>query len=372
LRRSAAAAIAIAIALTIGGAVAAPGEERGIAKTVSRAALPGGLVLTVEPGSVAVERGALRAPLSIADRGAMPRALKGVDVDDAGHVIATITDSCDHDHAVDLTLADLGARLDDLAAEAAAAAQLKAGRPTDAVRTLAPLLAKAPIGTYARVASTPALAPLARRPELARLRSTPGRAKLTLGKDDVTMTPKAKATATIAASGQHHLLAAVESPSGPSACAGDANLLVFDAAGIEVARLPLYTTEEKTTDRERSCPFVRAARTKIAARVAAAQRFLTDLGFSPAGGEAGTIAPAPGDPQAQFPHAKLTLVLGPDRAWIRAGEDERGSAARPAGAQLAAATLLADPSVVVLRWTSGGEGCGARAGTSVIPVRAAP
>jgi hypothetical protein len=293
LRRSAAGrsiavlAAAIAMATAMAGlAAAAPesGEQRGISKTVSRAPLPGGLVLTVEPGSFAVERGGLRAPLSIPDRSAMPRALKGVDIDpDHGQVIATITDSSDKDHAVTLSIADLNARLDDLAAQAAAAAQLKAGKSADAIQTLAPLLAKSPVATYAHVATDPALAPLLRRPELVRLRERPpGTAKLALGKNDVTMTGKGWMPGAIAVSARHHLIATVDGRRSDGACAGDADLVLADSEGSVVARVPLYAAAEMTTDTAHGCPFARPARPRIAARVAAATRLLADLGFSPA------------------------------------------------------------------------------------------
>jgi hypothetical protein len=369
LRPSAALAAVIAIVAASGPATAGLqlGEERGISKTVSRAALPGGLVLTVEPGSIAVERGALRAPLSLGRHAALPRALKGVDVDDAGHVVATITDSCGEDHAINLTIAELDARLDDVAAETAAAAQVKAGKPADAVRTLAPLLGKAPIATYAHVATDPALAPLLRRPELAKLRAPrPGTAKLPLGKGDVTIRGKGTGPGTLAVASQHHLIAILDVASGRAACASDADLLVVDPNGAETARLALYRADEMTTDQAHGCPFVRAARPKISARVAAAQRVLADLGFSPAAGEAGAITNGPGDPQAQFPQAKLTLVLGSERARILAGEEERGAAPSPGAAQIDAATHLAEPGIVVVRWRNGGAGCGRAAGILIV------
>jgi hypothetical protein len=55
-------------------AAAKPAEERGIKKVISRAELPGGLVLAVEPGSVVVRRGALAAPLPVLGRSVNPRA----------------------------------------------------------------------------------------------------------------------------------------------------------------------------------------------------------------------------------------------------------------------------------------------------------
>ena len=76
----------------------------------------------------------------------------------------------------------------DVAATNLASAQLLAGKPEDALRTLAPLLEKAPVATYAQVASDPELAPLLKRPALAALRApTPGKARLTIGKNDVVL-----------------------------------------------------------------------------------------------------------------------------------------------------------------------------------------
>ncbi len=374
---TAALALAFAAVAVAGAAVAAvqPGEERGISKTVSRAALPGGLALTVEPGSVAVERGALRAPLSLLGRVALPRALKGVEADDSGHIIVTITDSCDQDHAVPLTLADLNARLDDVAAETSAAAQLKAGKPGDAVQTLAPLLARAPIATYGRVVTEPALAALARRPELAKLHAKPkGTAKLVLGKGDVTMAGKGKAPGLLAVSTRHRLIAAIAGPQSRGSCAGDADLLLLDLTGAEVTRLPLYATAEMTTDGDKGCPFARPARPRIAARVAAAQRLLADLGFSPATGEVATISPR-GElgmgGYAQFPRAQLRLIRVPEGITVQGKGGELQTAASTDRGQLDAAVYLPDLAVIVVRWLSELKSCAGvdPAGIQVIPVK---
>jgi hypothetical protein len=378
LRASVAAvATAIAAVVVVGAAAAAvqPGEERGLSKTVSRAALPGGLALTVEPGSVAVERGGLRAPLSLLGRVALPRALKGVEADDSGHIIATITDSCDQDHAVTLTLADLNARLDDVAAETVAAAQVEAGRPADAVRTLSPLLARAPIATYARVVTAPALASLVRRPELAKLRGKPtGTAKLALGKGDVTMAGKGTAPGLLAVSTRHRLIAAIAGPRNRGSCAGDADLLLLDLTGAEVTRLPLYATAEKTIDEDKGCPFARPARPKIGARVAAAQRLLADLGFSPAAAEVAAISPR-GElgmgGSAQFPRAQLRLTRGPEGITVHGKGGELQIAGSTDGGQLDAALYLPDLAVVVVRWLSELKSCAGvdPAGIQVIPVK---
>jgi hypothetical protein len=74
----------VLLALLFAPSAAKPAEERGIKKVISRAELPGGLVLEVEPGSLAVRRGALAAPLPVLDRAVSPRALKGVAMESDG------------------------------------------------------------------------------------------------------------------------------------------------------------------------------------------------------------------------------------------------------------------------------------------------
>ena len=271
--------------------------------------------------------------------------------------------ACDKDHAVNLTIAELNARLDDVAAEAAAAAQLKARNPAGAAQTLAPLLTRAPIATYARVATEPALAPLTRRPELAKLRVTPaGTVKLAVGKADVTMTGKGKTQIALAVSTRHRLVATIDGPRSRGNCAGDADLLLLDQTGGEVTRVPLYTVAEMSPE-SGGCPFARPARPKITARAAAAQRLLADLGFFPAAGETGTVvtgAPVPPvPPGARFPRAQLQLMVGPERVTVLRGSDELGGAANPGANRIDAATYVPELAVVVLRWRGEQESCAA-------------
>ena len=222
---------------------------------ISRAELPDGLVLEIEPGSVVVRRGALVAPLPVLGRSVSPRALKGVVVEDdggrsgaaglRGRLIVTIEDSCDQKHEVSLTLANLNARIENVAALALyrqrkwadaadgfaralaldpgldvavtnlASAQVRGGKPDAAARTLAPLLAKAPVATYARVVSDPDLAPLLRTPEVAALRAPArGTARLALTKHEVTLRGKLPGAGTgpgaVAVSSKYPLVAAVD------------------------------------------------------------------------------------------------------------------------------------------------------------------
>jgi len=400
-------------------AAAKPAEERGIKKVISRAELPGGLVLEIEPGSVVVRRGALVAPLPVLGRSVNPRALKGVAMESdgrgRGQLIATIEDSCDQEHAVSLTVSDLNARLENVAALALyrqrkwadaadgfaralaldpgldvavtnlASAQVRAGKTDAAARTLAPLVAKAPVATYARVASDPDLAPLLRRPEVAALRAPArGTARLTLAKHEVTLHGSSRGKAAegksagpgvVAVSSKYPLLAAVDDEWSWGTCTGEAELLLLDFAGAEVARLPLFSYAEMTADDSGGCPFRRAARAKIGARVAAAQRLLADLGFSPAAGEEGTVSTSEGgNSRALFARAKLGVVVGRDRIRALRGDDELGATANPGAEQIRAATHLADANVVFLRWGRGGrEGCEGSdpQGVLLLPLRSA-
>jgi hypothetical protein len=128
-----------------------------------------------------------------------------------------------------------------------------------------------------------------------------------------------------------------------------------------------------TTDEEHSCPFRRAARAKIGARVVAAQRLLGDLGFSLAAGEEGAISTTErGNLRALFARAKLGVVVGHDRIRALRGDDELGAAANPGAENFRAATHLADANIVVLRWSRGGrEGCEGSdpQGVLVLPLR---
>jgi len=406
-------------------AAAKPAEERGIKKVISRAELPDGLVLEIEPGSVVVRRGALVAPLPVLGRSVNPRALKGVAMESdgggggggRGRLIAAIEDSCGKEHAVSLTLTNLNARIENVAALALyrqrkwagavdgfaralaldpgldvavtnlASAEVRAGKPDAAARTLAPLLAKAPVATYARVASDPDLAPLLRRPEVAALRAPArGTARLTLTKHEVTLHGSSPGKSSggkspgpgpggVAVSSKYPLVAAVDDEWSWGSCTGEAELLLVDFAGAEVARLPLFSYAEMTTDESDGCPFRRAARGKIGARVAAAQRLLADLGFSPAAGEEGAVSASErGNPRALFARAKLGVVVGRDRIRALRGDDELGATANPGAEQIRAATHLADANVVFLRWGRGGrEGCEGSdpQGVVVLPLRGA-
>lgn len=118
---------------------------------------------------------------------------------------------------------------------------------------------------------------------------------------------------------------------------------------------------ESTIDEARSCPIKRSARASVAARVAAAQRLLNDLGFSP-GGETGELSLTDkGIPRATFARANVGLVM--DTGVVRAmrGNLQIGRAPT-AGEHLEAASFF-DHSylgvdAVAFEWSrSGREGC---------------
>jgi hypothetical protein len=228
--------------------------------------------------------------------------------------------------------------------------------------------------------SDPDLAPLLRTPEVAALRAPArGTARLALTKHEVTLRGKSPGAGAgpgaVAVSSKYPLVAAVDDEWSWGTCTGQADLLLLDFGGAEVARLPLFTYAEMTTEDGDNCPFRRAAKGKIGARVAAAQRLLADLGFSPAAGEEGTVSTSEkGNPRALFARAKLGVVVGRDRIRVLRGDDELGATANPGAEQIRAATHLADANVVFLRWGRGGrEGCEGSdpQGVLVLPFRSA-
>ncbi len=161
----------------------------------------------------------------------------------------------------------------------------------------------------------------------------------------------------------------------PGTCTGQAELLLLDFAGAEVARLPLFSHAEMTTDEGDNCPFRRAAKGKIGAaspprsacsRISASRRPPARRGPSPPARRAtrGRYSRAPSS-------ASSSAATG-----FRAlrGDDELGATANPGAEQIRAATHLADANVVFLRWGRGGrEGCEGSdpQGVLVLPLRGA-
>jgi hypothetical protein len=177
--------------------------------------------------------------------------------------------------------------------------QLARGDRARAMATLRPFVAQAPIAHYAAYLSTAVFAPLLDEPELAGLRAkAPGRAKV-----------RAVGQRLIAHSATHDLFAAIhEMPIGDS-CQGDRRdvaLAILDRSGRTVTTfslLPPRLLEKEWTDRD-----LRRHAKPIAARMAAANRFLRDLGFEPAGEIAPFAINARGARVARFPGAHLGIA----------------------------------------------------------------
>jgi hypothetical protein len=379
------AGVVVALVLAAGPAPATPFPtmEGPILVTGNRAQLPDDLTLVLDARGLAVQRGKLRAPLEI-DGHARPIKLAVTSRGNA--VVVKVTDACDVVHEQYLALHNLEARLEnvaalahhrqrrwgdsaagfaralaldptfDVAATNLASAQLKSGRPEDAVKTLAPFLSPPRAATYARLVADPELAPLLDRPEVAALRApAAGTAKLQMTSGDVTLAGR------FAFSSRYRLVAAVHGEQSWGICTREAELVLLDSAGREAARMPLFSMRESTADEAHDCPLKASARGAVAARVAAAQRLLTDLGFSP-GGEPGELSMTERNmPRATFARAKLGLVLGPGVARALRGNQDIGSVPTP-GEDLAAASFFDGSYVglnaVVFQWSRAGrEGC---------------
>jgi hypothetical protein len=351
--------------------------------TGNRAQLPHDLTLVMDARGLAVQRGKLRAPLEI-DGHSLPIKLS-VAMD--GKLVGIyVTDSCDVVHKLYLGLPNLEARLEnvaalaqhrqrrwadsaagfaralaldptfDVAATNLASAQLRSGRAEDAVKTLAPFLYPPRAATYARLVADPELVPLLDRPEVAAVRaSVAGTARLKVTPDDVTLDGR------FAFSSKYRLVAAVRGEASWGNCAHEAELVLLDSAGGVAARMLLLSMNEETIDEARNCPIEPSARRSVAARVAAAQRLLTDLGFSP-GGEPGELSLTErGMSRAKFAQAKIGLVIGAGVARALRGNREIGSAPTP-GESLVAASFFdrsyVSLNAVVFEWSRAGrEGC---------------
>ncbi|HMF43943.1 MAG TPA: tetratricopeptide repeat protein [Polyangia bacterium] len=379
-----------AAVLIAAGAARAGAPAKHVRVSGFRAALPDGLTLVLSYWRLDVERGKLRAPIEVrADSGLTSFEVRLGPAD--GSVVATITDNCDERHVVNLTIAGLEARLEnaaalalhrqrrwsesaagfaralardptfDVAATNLASAQVMAGKADDAVKTIAPLLARKPVAAYARLVSDPELTPLLGRPEVATLRTpAPGTARLTMTATSVDING-------FAVSSRYRVVAAVHSESSWGVCASTGELVLLDLQGGEVARLPLYST---TADEEHDCPIAKSERPRVAARVAAAQRLLTDLGFSPAG-ERGQVDTEFASTRARFPRAKIGLVIGQQRVRALRGNRELG-AAPVRGEHIEAATFLDGYDAIVFEWErEGREGCQGTdpRGIQVLPIK---
>jgi hypothetical protein len=351
--------------------------------TGNRAQLPHDLTLVIDARGFAVQRGKLRAPLEIDGH---PSPVTFTVAMTGELALVKVTDTCDAVHKLYFGVRNLEARLEnvaalalyrkrrwgdsaagfaralaldrtfDVAATNLASAQLRSGRADEAVKTLGPFLYPIRAATYARLVADPELAPLLDRPEVTAMRApVAGTAKLKTTSGDVTLEGR------FAFSGKYRLVAAVHGEASWGTCAREAELVLLDSAGAVAARMPLLSPADQAIDDARDCPIRKSARGAVAARVAAAQRLLTDLGFSP-GGEPGELSlTEKGLPRATFARAKIGLVLAPGVARVLRGDQEIGSAATP-GRQLEAASFFDGSYVsldaVVFAWArEGREGC---------------
>ncbi|MFL5304467.1 MAG: hypothetical protein ACJ8F1_04610 [Polyangia bacterium] len=243
-----------------------------------------------------------------------------------------------------------------VAATNLASAQLAIGDAAAAVKTLAPFLAPLDVAMYARLVADRDLAPLLDRPDVAATRaSAPGTAKLKMTAVDVTLDGR------FAFSTKYRLVAAVRGEASWGSCSRRAELVLLDSRGQVAVRLPLFSLTESSTDEARNCPIESSARVSVAARVAAAQRLLTDLGFSP-GGDPGELSPTDkGLPRATFGGVKVGLVLGAGVARALRSNRDIGSV-HTRGEHLEAASFFdgsyAGLNAVVFEWSRDArEGC---------------
>jgi hypothetical protein len=261
-----------------------------------------------------------------------------------------------------------------------------AGKADQAVAALQPLLARNPVHVYARVMLDPELAALREQPTIAALRSqTPGTATI----DAATFALEGAHVAVDQSPGHspgqdpgltHGRIAAVDSEASWGACSFESILQIFDAATGQVrTRVPIVTWEDSDPDACDGRGLLPGARTRVAARVEAANRVLRDLGFVPLK----KAKPSSGSEDAQgdrtvievpFPASKLSLVITEGTARVT----RRGSAParapkpapkpapdqllveRPVPAATAVGWALHVPEVdaVIYAWQRpGAEGC---------------
>jgi hypothetical protein len=377
---------------------AAAAAARPIAFDRQRARIADDLTLVLRRDRLEIVRGKQRAPIDVGGDGWTPLDFSAVAGSPDGAAFdVTIADNCGAAHALHLTRAGLEARLAnsaalalhrrgswgaaadgfaralaldptfDWAATNLASAQVQLGKRDEAARTVTGFMAKSRAAIYARLLSDPQLAPLLDHPSVAAMRAQPaGTARLRLGDNDVRL-----AGGPFAISMQQGLIAAVHSEASWGICKSLAELVVLDFSGAEQLRMPLYAMDETTDDEPKDCPIARRALPRVRARVAAAQRLLVDLGFTPADGQGGaekgvvSSGAGSGAARASFPKGKLGLVLGRSAARVLRGDRELGTVAVEAtsidaATYLAFSPALAPPAqgLIVFSWARGArEGC---------------
>ncbi|HZS41405.1 MAG TPA: hypothetical protein VFF06_31465 [Polyangia bacterium] len=264
--------------------------------SVKRPPTIAGATIDVKDRRVVAIRGGVRAPLSTE----YAEELRGVEIGGGKAHVTFEGDDCG-ERALDLSAAQIDARLVnaaalvlhrkkkfaeaeggfrkalaldgefELAATNLASAQLAQGRRDQALATLAPFFARHPLAVYARVVGDAELAPLADDPAFAPVKAaTPGTARVAGLREP-------------AVSGTR--LALIHSESGWLSCASNVSLRLYDTAagGAPILVMPLELVGEQTGGGDlEHCAIKRELRKTHAARAAAADRVLADLGFTPA------------------------------------------------------------------------------------------
>ena len=284
----------------------------------------------------------------------------------------------------------------DLAYTNQAQALAVAGDAAAAVAALQPLLDRNPVHVYARVMLEPGLAALREQPAIAAVRShTPGTATI-----DATTFTLAGARVAIDGGQAGGRIAAIDVEASWGTCRFESKLQIFDAAtGALRAEVPIVTWADADPDACDGQGLLPEARTRVAARVEAANRVLRDLGFAPVTG----TRPSAGSEEAQgdrvviavpFPADRLTLEISDGIARVtRAAAPARGArpaparAAKPAPGQVlverpvppatAVTWALHVPAAgaVIYAWQRpGAEGCEGSdpTGVVVLPLSSAP
>lgn len=351
-----------------------------------------GLDIVVDNGNLEVRKGKERYRLAPAN------ALASIKVDaKQRHVDLTVEDyTCEGTHTFHFGFDQLAARLENAAAfrlhvakdwktaavgfaRAAAldpawnipaynlaSAKALLGDSAGALQALAPWLASAPVATYIHVASDPELVALLDQPPLLALRSAkPGATKISASgiKGD------------IAVSLTHSLLAIARTEGSWGSCMFERRLEVYDTkSGAMVATTPIVPWNDTDPDcGDQGLVNVPAKRPVTAARVAALQAMLDQLGFVRATTEAATVTNSSIDTEEKqlgnFDKAKLGLVVKNRTARVLRKNDVLATAT--VLDRLESAQLVAEANVlVVFTNRPGREGCEGTDPTliSVLPV----
>jgi tetratricopeptide (TPR) repeat protein len=305
--------------------------EDAAAQTFS-VSIEDGMVVAARDGRLSVRRGNVRAPIAVT-AGVTPQSAAVDRV--ARRLTVTVQENCDGlESRLHFTFDQIEARvvnasalaehrqkrfaaaaagfaraaaLDpdfDLAATNLASALTSLGRRAEAMRALAPLIARRPIDLYARVALDPELAPLIAEPALAALRART--------RGDARLAPTGEVAGGVAWSPRHHLVATSRTEASWGSCQFDTWLEIFDTrSGARAAALHLVRWPETSDDCDAGLLVRRSARKAVADRIAIASRVLVDLGFAAGKAEAARDPEetADGKHRTRFARSGLGLVM---------------------------------------------------------------